>query len=78
MKLPLRLVSLFLLAALPLRAAGNYQLGPDSFPQPGVPAGKVTQHQWRSKIYAGTTRDYWVYVPAQYDGTTPAAVMVFQ
>src|SRR5205085_7207721 len=25
-----------------------------------------------------TERDYWVYVPKQYDGSKPAAVMVFQ
>jgi enterochelin esterase family protein len=43
-----------------------------------VPAGKVTAHQWASTLFGGTTRDYWVYVPAQYDGTEPAAVMVFQ
>jgi enterochelin esterase family protein len=31
-----------------------------------------------SKIYPGTERDWWIYVPAQYDGKTPAALMVFQ
>ena len=60
------------------RAADDYTVGPDALPQPGVPRGKVTQHKWESTIFAGTTRDYWVYVPAQYDGSTPAAVMVFQ
>ena len=53
-------------------------LGPDSQMQEGVPEGKVTQHTWQSKIFEGTTRDYVVYVPAQYDGSQPAAVMVFQ
>jgi enterochelin esterase family protein len=33
---------------------------------------------WSSKIFTGTTRDWWVYVPAQYNGANPAAVMVFQ
>lgn len=69
---------LLLILAVPLGAAEAYQPGPDSRPQPGVPAGRVTQHQWRSRIFAGTVRDYWVYVPAQYDGRTPAAVMIFQ
>jgi sugar lactone lactonase YvrE/enterochelin esterase-like enzyme len=56
-----------------------YALGPDSQKQPGVPEGKVTQHTWNtSKVYPGSTRDYWVYVPAQYKPGTPAAVMVFQ
>src|SRR5829696_6243174 len=56
----------------------EYVLGPDSQLQPGVPAGKVMQHSWTSKIYPGTVRDYWVYVPAQYDAAKPACVMVFQ
>lgn len=51
---------------------------PDSFPQPGVPQGKVTQHSFKSRVFAGTTRDYWVYVPAQYKPENPAAVMVIQ
>ena len=29
-------------------------------------------------MFEGTERDCWVYVPAQYDGKTPACVMVFQ
>ena len=59
--------------------ATDYPLGPDSNVQPGVPQGKVTQHKWTStKVFPGTERDYWVYVPAQYDGKTPACVMVFQ
>ena len=49
------------------RGTNNYVLGPDSQVQPGVPRGTVTQHSWTSKIYPGTVRDYWVYVPAQYD-----------
>ena len=60
-------------------AAQPYILGPDSQVQSGVPQGKVTQYSWKnSKLYPGATRDYWVYVPAQYDGSKPACVMVFQ
>ena len=45
----------------------------------GAPTGKVTEHVWKdSRVFPGTIRRYWVYVPAQYDGKTPAAVMVFQ
>jgi len=33
---------------------------------------------WKSKIYPGTERDYWVYVPKQYDAVKPACVMVVQ
>jgi enterochelin esterase family protein len=61
-----------------LHAADDYKLGVDSEPQPGVPQGKLTKHTWESKIFPGTVRDYWVYVPAQYDGKEPACVMVFQ
>jgi sugar lactone lactonase YvrE/enterochelin esterase-like enzyme len=58
--------------------AEDYVLGPDSQRQPGVPQGKVSKHQWTSKIYPGTVRDYWVYVPAQYNPKVPACTMVFQ
>ncbi|MFT5905125.1 MAG: enterochelin esterase-like enzyme [Cryomorphaceae bacterium] len=50
----------------------------DSIRQKGVPQGKVTRHEIRSEIYPGTIRQYYLYVPAQYDGKSPAAVMVFQ
>lgn len=60
-------------------AADDYQLGPDSLPKEGVPKGELTKHEWKtSEVYPGTVRDYWVYVPAQYDGEKPACVMVFQ
>lgn len=76
--LPFAALAVFAVA-LQTRAADDYALGSDSFPQKDVPKGKVTQHRWKtSKVYEGTERDYWVYVPAQYDGKTPACVMVFQ
>lgn len=56
-----------------------YETHPDSVERPGVPRGTVTQRApWASAIFAGTTRDWWVYVPSQYAAGTPAAVMVFQ
>jgi enterochelin esterase-like enzyme len=56
-----------------------YKLGPDSQRQEGVPQGTVTPHKWEiSKVFPGTVRDYWVYVPKQYDAAKPACVMVFQ
>jgi enterochelin esterase-like enzyme len=72
------LLALLLGLAVTLPAADDYKPGPDAQRQPGVPEGRVTKHTWSSRIFAGTTRDYWVYVPSQYDGSTPAAVMVFQ
>jgi enterochelin esterase family protein len=71
-------LALLCLAALPARAADDYTLGPDSMEQPDVRKGKLTQHTWKSDVFPGTVRDYWVYVPAQYDAKQPACVMVFQ
>ena len=73
----MRILFSFLMAAA-LAPAQDYKLGPDSERQPGVPAGKVMKHSWTSKIFPGTTRDYWVYVPAQYTADKPAAVIVMQ
>jgi enterochelin esterase family protein len=57
----------------------EYPVHPDSQPKPEMPKGTVTKHHWKSTIFAGTERDYWIYVPAQYrPGGTPASVMVFQ
>lgn len=56
----------------------KFELGPDSKRQADVPQGKVTKRTWESKVFEGTKRDYFVYVPAQYDGSSPASVMVFQ
>ena len=56
-----------------------YRHGPDSEERPGVPQGKVTKMPpWKSQVFPGTVRDWWVYVPAQYEAKTPACVMVFQ
>jgi enterochelin esterase family protein len=54
-----------------------YRLGPDSQLKEGVPKGTVTKYEWQSKIY-NNFREYWVYIPAQYDSAKPAALMVFQ
>jgi enterochelin esterase family protein len=63
----------------PSFAADDYAYGPDSSPQTDTPKGKVTKFRWdKSQVYEGTERDCWLYVPDQYDGKTPACVMVFQ
>ncbi|HZZ29047.1 MAG TPA: alpha/beta hydrolase-fold protein [Pirellulales bacterium] len=62
-------------------AAGEddyYKLGPDSSPQEGVPKGKlVGPLKLPSEVFPGTSHTYWVYVPAQYDPTKPASLMIF-
>jgi len=56
-----------------------YETHPDSRERPDVPKGTVKQMSpWQSKVFDGTKRDWWVYVPAQYRPENPAAVMVFQ
>jgi len=66
------------------RALGNgrmeaYSHPPELSPDPSVPKGTLTQQpKWRSRIFADTERDWWVYVPAQYTPDKPACVMVFQ
>jgi enterochelin esterase family protein len=75
----LRRIALVLWLAQQAAAQEPYKLGPDSTRQAGVPQGTVTQHRWtESKVFPGTVRDYWLYVPAQYDAAQPACVMVFQ
>ncbi len=56
-----------------------YAEHPDAAARSDVPKGKVMQQpKWKSKIFDGTSRDWWVYVPAQYKDDKPACVMVFQ
>jgi sugar lactone lactonase YvrE/enterochelin esterase-like enzyme len=58
-------MSLMLLAAVSAAAAQD--------------KGQVTKHTFdRSKIFPGTIRDYWVYVPRRYDPAKPACVYVNQ
>ena len=60
-------------------ASDDYTLGPDSMYHDGVPRGRIEGPLvWNSQIFRDTVRQYWVYVPAQYDAARPAAVMVFQ
>lgn len=78
MRLVLPLLCSLTLASSAL-AFDDYKLGPLSLEKADVPKGKVTQmpvHE--SKIYPGTKRDWWVYVPAQYKPEEPANLMVFQ
>jgi enterochelin esterase family protein len=70
---------LILAGTLHLSAAEAYPLGPKSNAQDGVPRGELIRSAWtNSTVYPGTVRDYWVYVPRQYNPTKPASVMVFQ
>jgi len=60
-------------------AVDDYKLGPDSQFKADVPHGHVERFKLtNSTVFPGTERDGWVYVPAQYDASKPAALMVFQ
>jgi sugar lactone lactonase YvrE/enterochelin esterase-like enzyme len=80
-KAPLRL-AFILLSVLTAGAlnADEYKLGPESTERaPGVPKGRVEKFEFtESKVFPDTTREAWIYIPAQYDGSKPAALMVFQ
>lgn len=57
----------------------RYEYGPDSAVQPDVPAGETVEFDWSdSAVYPGTSRRFWIHVPAQYDESEPTALMVFQ
>lgn len=77
------LITLLLLATDVVTAENKpkeYPLGPDSQRKEGVPRGEVIRRVLKSEVYPGTIREYFIYVPAQYDpdGSDQAAVMVFQ
>jgi len=61
-------------------AAQQYKHGPDSERHEGVPRGAVTKLKWLSHggMYPEIGRDYWVYVPAQYNESKPACLMIVQ
>jgi hypothetical protein len=54
----------------------DYKSSPDSEAQPGVPRVKCTLQFCGSKVYPGAERDYRIYVPAQYDESKPACLMI--
>jgi enterochelin esterase-like enzyme len=56
----------------------TYLAHPDGRARPGVPKGTLApQPPWRSQVFAGTVRDWSIYLPPG-DPSQPAAVMVFQ
>src|SRR5690606_33172045 len=51
----------------------------DHFPQEGVPRGELKgPFEFHSNIIADTVRPYWIFVPAQYDASSPTSLLVFQ
>ncbi|MEO5944993.1 MAG: SMP-30/gluconolactonase/LRE family protein [Ferruginibacter sp.] len=57
----------------------TYPVDSASVEHAGVPKGEVLKFTFdQSKIFPGTWREYWVYVPAQYKPGKPACVYVNQ
>ncbi len=55
-----------------------YRLSVDATPMDGVPKGEIRgPFTLPSQAYPGTQHTYWVYVPAQYDPSTPASLMIY-
>lgn len=52
---------------------------PDAIRRQGVPTGEIrSMGKLDSKVYPGTSREWWIYVPEQYRESESAAIMVFQ
>ena len=77
---PFQFILLLILATVAFpQTTGNYEPGPDSKPRSDVPKGEILKFSFdKSKIFPGTTREYSIYVPAQYRPDNPACVYVGQ
>jgi sugar lactone lactonase YvrE/enterochelin esterase-like enzyme len=57
----------------------SWPVPPEALEQAGVPTGKVEgPFEFKSSIFPGTVRQYWVYVPAAYDASKPPCLMIVQ
>jgi sugar lactone lactonase YvrE/predicted alpha/beta superfamily hydrolase len=66
-------------AAFSQAPAEKYPVDSASVEHPGIPKGEVLKFSFdHSSIFPGTTRDYWIYIPAQYKADKPACVYVNQ
>lgn len=72
-------LSLFAFAIFAAPTDDVYKLGPDSQFQTNVPHGKIIGPiTLPSEVFTNTTRNYWIYVPAQYTPSNAACLMIFQ
>ena len=61
------------------QTAENYPVDSASVVHPEVPKGELLKLSFdSSKIFPGTSRDFWVYIPVQYNPDHPACVYVNQ
>ena len=74
--LPIRFVTAMTFLEI---AVSTIAFAADPPPSAAAPKGDVTKYSFdQSKVFPGTVRDYWVYVPKQYDPAKPACVHVNQ
>lgn len=59
--------------------AEKYAVDSATLKHTNVPAGEILHYTFKSpKIFPGTEREYWVYIPAAYEPSKPASVFVDQ
>ena len=76
---PIVLLLSILIPTASLLAQDEWPTHPDSVEQDGVPKGEILTFTFdQSKVFPGTSRKIWVYVPAQYDASKPACLYVGQ
>ncbi|MFN3189317.1 MAG: alpha/beta hydrolase-fold protein [Aureliella sp.] len=57
----------------------EYPIPADAVEKEGVPKGQILgPYELPSEVFPGTQRQYWLYVPAQYDKSKPACTLVVQ
>ncbi len=79
MKLLLSIALLVFHLSSTAQVSENYSIDSASVEHKDVPKGEVLKFTFdTSKIFPGTTRNYWVYVPAQYTPDKPACLYVNQ
>lgn len=78
--MPIFRLRLWIAFALSIAIAGPHAFGAEQEqPAGAAPKGEVTKYSFEnSKIFPGTVRDYWIYVPQQYDPAKPACLHVNQ
>jgi enterochelin esterase family protein len=60
------------------RDGGHYKRAPEFNVRQDVTKGVVTEHSLAdSKVYPGVPHQFWTYVPADYDKSKSACVMIF-
>ena len=63
----------------PVRNLEVYTPNPYFTPDSAAPKGKTTQMPvWKSRVFEGTTRDWWIYVPPGNSAEKPACLTVVQ